>query len=81
MTDYFHQDRVPGDSCDTTPNRYESMNKVDERLRVLSKELQQEIRHLTIPYDVIFKVKTIIADAFMEGYKKGKENDPWWWKV
>jgi hypothetical protein len=81
LTDYFHQDRIPGDSCDTTPDRYQAMNKVDERLRALSTDLQQQIRHLTIPYDVMFRVKLIIADAYLEGLKKGREDEPWWLKI
>ena len=82
MTDYFHQDRIPGDSCESIPNKYASMTRVDERLRAhLSVDLQQQIRHLTIPYDVMFRVKLLIMDAYMEGFKKGKEEDPWWLKV
>lgn len=59
----------PGDGCDTydTPAPYTEMTTADERMLPLSENIKRELRRLPIPYDIAYRVKMLLADAYDQG--------------
>lgn len=78
MRDYFHNnDRVPYDSCPEYEGSnvapYTELTILDERMMDVSPIIWEQLRKMPICYEVMYRLKVLICDAYEDGVKDGVE--------